>query len=164
MHKFLWLGISLVIIVIDQLTKIWAADTLSYGQPVALTSFLNFTLLHNTGAAFSFLANAGGWQRWFFIGLATIISIGLFIWLLRLKAQHLWLGIALAFILGGAIGNLIDRTMYGYVIDFIDFYYQQWHWPAFNVADSAISVGVGMLLLETLFFGEKPDARKTPTQ
>ncbi len=155
MYKFLWLGISFFVIVIDQLTKTWATDNLLFAQSVILTPFLNFTLLHNTGAAFSFLADAGGWQRWFFMGLAAIISIGLFIWILRLSAKQMWLGIALALILGGAIGNLIDRTIYGYVIDFIDLYYQQWHWPAFNVADSAISIGVFMLLIEALFFGEK---------
>lgn len=155
MYKFLWLGISFFVIVIDQLTKTWAAANLPFAQSVILTPFLNFTLLHNTGAAFSFLADAGGWQRWFFMGLAAIISIGLFIWILRLSAKQMWLGIALALILGGAIGNLIDRTIYGYVIDFIDFYYQQWHWPAFNVADSAISIGVFMLLIDALFFGEK---------
>jgi signal peptidase II len=155
MYKFLWLGISFFVIVIDQLTKTWATDNLLFAQSVILTPFLNFTLLHNTGAAFSFLADAGGWQRWFFMGLAAIISFGLFIWLLRLSAKQMWLGVALALILGGAIGNLIDRTIYGYVIDFIDLYYQQWHWPAFNVADSAISIGVFMLLIEALFFGEK---------
>ncbi len=155
MYKFLWLGISFFVIVIDQLTKTWATDNLLFAQSVILTPFLNFTLLHNTGAAFSFLADAGGWQRWFFMGLAAIISIGLFIWILRLSAKQMWLGVALALILGGAIGNLIDRTIYGYVIDFIDLYYQQWHWPAFNVADSAISIGVFMLLIEALFFGEK---------
>ncbi len=155
MYKFLWLGISFFVIVIDQLTKTWATDNLLFAQSVILTPFLNFTLLHNTGAAFSFLADAGGWQRWFFMGLAAIISIGLFIWILRLSAKQMWLGIALALVFGGAIGNLIDRTIYGYVIDFIDLYYQQWHWPAFNVADSAISIGVFMLLIEALFFGEK---------
>jgi len=155
MRQFLWLGISFFVIVTDQLTKAWAAETLPFAQSVVLTSFLNFTLLHNTGAAFSFLANAGGWQRWFFIGLATMISVGLLIWISRLTAKQMWLGIALALILGGAVGNLIDRIIYGYVIDFIDFYYQQWHWPAFNIADSAISIGVVMLLLDALFFVEK---------
>ena len=155
MYQFLWLGISFFVIVTDQLTKTWATDNLPFAQSVALTPFLNFTLLHNTGAAFSFLADAGGWQRWFFIGLAAIISIGLFIWILRLSAKQRWLGIALALILGGAIGNLIDRIIYGYVIDFIDFYYQQWHWPAFNIADSAISIGVFMLLIDALFPVEK---------
>lgn len=155
MYKILWLGISLGIIILDQVTKIWAADNLNFAQPVMLTTFLNFTLLHNTGAAFSFLADAGGWQRWFFMGLATIISTGLFIWLLRLKSQYVWLGVALAFILGGAVGNLIDRALYGYVIDFIDIHYQGWHWPAFNVADSAISIGVFMILIDGLFSTEK---------
>ncbi len=154
MHKILWLSLSLVIITIDQLTKMWAVKTLSYGYPMEVLPFVNFTLLHNTGAAFSFLADAGGWQRWLFMGLAIIISIGLVIWLLRLSVQQLGLAIALALILGGALGNLIDRVIYGYVVDFIDVYYQTWHWPAFNVADSAITIGVTILLIDAVFFGD----------
>jgi signal peptidase II len=154
MHKILWLSLSLVIITIDQLTKMWAVKTLSYGHPMEVLPFVNFTLLHNTGAAFSFLADAGGWQRWLFMGLAIIISIGLVIWLLRLSVQQLGLAIALALILGGALGKLIDRVIYGYVVDFIDVYYQTWHWPAFNVADSAITIGVTILLIDAVFFGD----------
>lgn len=154
MHKLLWLSLSLIIVIIDQLTKIWAVNTLVYEHPMAVLPFMNFTLLYNTGAAFSFLAEAGGWQRWLFMGLAIVISIGLVIWLLRLSVRQLGLIIALALILGGAIGNLIDRVIYGYVIDFIDVYYQTWHWPAFNVADSAITIGVTILLIDALFFGD----------
>lgn len=154
MHKLLWLSLSLIIVIIDQLTKIWAVNTLVYEHPMAVLPFMNFTLLYNTGAAFSFLAEAGGWQRWLFMGLAIVISIGLVVWLLRLSVRQLGLIIALALILGGAIGNLIDRVIYGYVIDFIDVYYQTWHWPAFNVADSAITIGVTILLIDALFFGD----------
>lgn len=157
MHKLLWLSLSLVIIIIDQLTKQWAINTLSYGHPTGLLPSVNFTLLHNTGAAFSFLADAGGWQRWLFMGLAIVISVGLIIWLLRLSVQQLGLAIALALILGGALGNLIDRVVYGYVIDFIDIYYHSWHWPSFNIADSAITIGVTILLIDALFFGDKKD-------
>lgn len=154
MHKLLWLGLSLIIIIIDQLTKMWAVKALSYGNPIEVLPFVNFTLLHNTGAAFSFLADAGGWQRWLFMGLAIVISIGLVIWLLRLSVQQLGLIIALALILGGALGNLIDRVIYGYVIDFIDVYYHAWHWPAFNIADSAITIGVIILLIDAVVFGD----------
>lgn len=157
MHKLLWLSLSLIIIIIDQLTKMWAVKTLSYGHPTELVPLVNFTLLHNTGAAFSFLADAGGWQRWLFMGLAIVISIGLIIWLLRLSVQQLGLAIALALILGGALGNLIDRVVYGYVVDFIDIYYQTWHWPAFNIADSAITIGVIILLIDAVFFGDKDE-------
>ena len=109
--------------------------------------------MHNTGAAFSFLSDAGGWQRWFFAVLAAIVSIVIALWMARLKKHEMMLGIALALILGGAIGNLIDRIAYGYVIDFLDVYYQSWHWPVFNVADSAITLGVILLILESFGVG-----------
>ena len=117
--------------------------------------FFNFTLMHNTGAAFSFLADQGGWQRWFFAVLALGVSLVLAVWLSRLKAHETWLALALSLVLGGAIGNLIDRVYYGYVIDFIDVYYNASHWPAFNIADSAISVGAVMLIIDTFRNKEK---------
>ena len=120
----------------------------------ALSSVLpsfNFMLTYNTGAAFSFLAGAGGWQRWFFLGLGSLVSIGLIIWLRRLKPGEKWLAVALALILGGAVGNLIDRAWLGQVIDFIQLYYDRWYWPAFNVADSAITVGAALLVLDSLW-------------
>jgi signal peptidase II len=118
--------------------------------------FLNITYVHNTGAAFSFLSSAGGWQRWFFVVIAVVAVVILTVWLKRLEPDEGWLALSLSLILGGAIGNLYDRIAYGYVIDFLDTYYQQWHWPVFNIADSAISVGVVILLLDT-FFNEKKE-------
>jgi signal peptidase II len=124
-------------------------------ESIALFPGFNLTYVHNTGAAFSFLSEAGGWQRWFFAAMALIISVVLTIWLSRLKKHETLLAVALALVLGGAIGNLIDRLAYGYVIDFLDVYYQTRHWPAFNIADSAISVGVFLMLLESFGIGVK---------
>jgi signal peptidase II len=118
-------------------------------QSIPITSFFKLTYVRNTGAAFSFLSDAGGWQRWLFAVLAILISIIIAVWLTRLKKQETLLAVALSLILGGAMGNLIDRLAYGYVIDFLDVYYQTWHWPAFNVADSAITLGVMLMLLES---------------
>jgi signal peptidase II len=146
-----WLWLSLLVIVFDQMTKVWISHVLILDQRIAILPFFNLTLLHNTGAAFSFLAAAGGWQRWFLTGLALCVSIIIIIWLNQLKQTQRWLACALALILGGAAGNLIDRILYGHVVDFIQLYYQHWYWPAFNVADSAISVGAVMLLLDALW-------------
>lgn len=146
----IWLWLSFLVIVLDQLTKIGASLYLEFNQPVAVLPFFNLRLLHNPGAAWSLLATAGGWQRWFLSGLAIIVSGVIVVWLSRLKRQQLWLAGALALILGGALGNVIDRVLYGYVIDFIDIYYQKWHWPAFNIADSAITLGATMLLIDAL--------------
>lgn len=144
-----WLWISLLVIVLDQVTKLLADNMLGYHQPVAIMPMFNLTLLYNTGAAFSFLSDAGGWQRWFFIVLSITISIVLIIWLHRLKPQQKLQMTAIALILGGAIGNLIDRSIYGHVIDFIDVYYKVHHWPAFNIADSAISIGAVLLIIDS---------------
>lgn len=122
-------------------------------ESISVLPYFNLTYVHNTGAAFSFLSDAGGWQRWFFAVLAFVVSIVITVWITRLQKNELMLAAALSMILGGAIGNLIDRLLYGYVIDFVDVYYQNWHWPAFNVADSAITLGVGLMLLETLGIG-----------
>lgn len=157
----------MIIVVVDQLVKYLASGYLDYYDPVNVFPGLNMTLVHNTGAAFSFLRDAGGWQRWFFICLSCGVSIALIIWLYRLPSRHRWLGCALALVLGGAVGNMWDRITLGYVIDFIDVYYQHWHWPAFNVADSAISVGAVMLIIDALWFDratisthlEKPGGR-----
>ena len=148
-------GLALLVLVLDQATKLWAAATLDYGVPVALLPFFNLTLVHNTGAAFSFLADAGGWQRIFFIALSTVVSLVLAAWIWRLPNTMRLLGIALALVLGGALGNLVDRIAYGHVIDFIDLYAGGWHWPAFNIADSAITCGVVLLLADGLFGGRE---------
>jgi signal peptidase II len=146
-----WLWISLLVLVFDQASKLVADAMLALHQPVLLMPSLAITKAYNTGAAFSFLGDASGWQRWFFIVLAVVVSCILLVWLLRLKTHERRCALALALILGGAIGNLVDRVLYGHVIDFIDVYYGSWHWPTFNVADSAITVGAVLLLLDALF-------------
>ncbi|MGD8483342.1 MAG: signal peptidase II [Thioalkalispiraceae bacterium] len=144
-----WLWIALVVIVLDQITKQLASNLLEMYQPVALMPMFNWTLMHNTGAAFSFLSDQAGWQRWFFTLIALLVSAVLIAWTSKLKANEKGQAIAFALVLGGALGNVIDRIAYGYVIDFIDVYYKQWHWPAFNIADSAISIGVVLLIIES---------------
>jgi len=146
-----WLSGS--VIVLDQVTKFLAETLLTFHQPVPVLPSFNLLLTYNTGAAFSFLAGASGWQRWFFLGLGLLVSIGLIVWLRRLKPTETRLATALALILGGAIGNLIDRAWLGQVIDFIQLYYQHWYWPAFNLADSAITVGAALLVLDSLWSG-----------
>jgi len=145
-----WSWITVLIIILDQATKLLADHYLQYHQPVAVMPLFNFTLLYNKGAAFSFLADAGGWQRWFFLILTSAVSIFIYSWLRKLKPHQVLQYTALALILGGAIGNLIDRAIYGYVIDFLDVYYGNYHWPAFNIADSAITIGAILLITDTL--------------
>ncbi len=157
-----WGWLSLLVIVLDQFTKYLAETLLVMHQPVAVLPSFNLMLTYNTGAAFSFLADAGGWQRWFFLILGTGISGGLLGWLYRLKPAEKWLALALALILGGALGNMIDRVWLGQVIDFIQLYYERWYWPAFNIADSAISVGAVLLVLDSLRT-KQPDSLQNPT-
>lgn len=143
-----WLSLAALFIVLDQASKLWISSHFIYGESLPLIPYFNFILAHNTGAAFSFLSDAGGWQRWLFSMIALIASI----WIVRLMRQHAHetlFCLALALVLGGALGNLIDRIAYGYVVDFIDFYVNNWHFPAFNVADSAISVGAALLILDS---------------
>ena len=147
---FAWLLMSVLIIVLDLWTKGLASQSLTLYRPVEVTSWLNMTLAHNYGAAFSFLSDAGGWQRWLFTGLASVVTLVLIVWLFRLPAKEKLTAAALGLIIGGAVGNLIDRIVNGYVVDFIDVYYNDWHWPAFNLADSAITGGVILLLLDGL--------------
>ena len=144
-----WYLLACLIVVIDQLTKYWVSSVFSYGETLELLPVLNLTLVHNMGAAFSFLSDAGGWQRWFFAVVSLVVSIVLVVWLYRLPARQTLLATALALVLGGAVGNLWDRVVLGYVIDFIDFHYQNHHWPAFNVADAAITLGAVLLILES---------------
>jgi len=140
-------GLALVIILLDQFTKGLASGGLQYGQPVMVFSWFNLTLQHNTGAAFSFLNDAGGWQRYFFSGAAIAISGVLAVWLYLMPRGQLLLAVSLGLILGGALGNLWDRVVLGYVVDFISVHYQNRYFPAFNIADSGITVGaIGMLL------------------
>jgi signal peptidase II len=142
-----WYALAVLVFILDQASKIWVSSSFDYGQPWVITDFFNFTLLHNTGAAFSFLSDAGGWQRWFFTLVAIVISLVLVVWLSRLKKSESHEALALALVLGGALGNLYDRVQLGYVVDFIVLHYQQYYWPAFNIADSAICIGAGLLLL-----------------
>jgi signal peptidase II len=147
MLKYLW--ISALVLVFDQISKYIANTSMSLYQTIEVVPYFNFTLAYNYGAAFSFLADAGGWQRWFFTGLAAIFSVVIFVWITRLKSSAKLEAISLSLILGGAIGNLVDRLIFGYVIDFLDVYYQSYHWPAFNIADSAICIGAVLLILDS---------------
>jgi signal peptidase II len=125
-------------------------------ESIALVPSFQLTYVHNSGAAFSFLSDAGGWQRWFFIALSSVVSVLISIWLVRLPTGLRWQAAGLALVLGGAVGNLVDRVLYGYVIDFLDIYYRSWHWPAFNVADAAITIGAVILLVDSFRNPDSP--------
>ena len=144
-----WLGLALLILIADQFTKVLILGYYRLGDATYITSFFNIVRVHNAGAAFSFLANAGGWQRWLFTGIGIAAAIFI-IWMLKSHPGQKLFSFALACILGGAIGNVIDRTLYGYVVDFLDFHYAGWHFPAFNIADSAIRIGAVCLILDEL--------------
>ena len=151
-------GIAAAVLLLDQWSKHWASTTLTYREPVPLTSWFDLLLAHNTGAAFSFLADAGGWQRWFFTLITVLVSVVLVVWLTRLPRHRIWLAVALGLILGGGLGNLWDRLQLGYVVDFISLHYGGWYWPAFNVADSAISVGACIIVLDSFLPGaQRPE-------
>lgn len=152
----LYLLLAAVVVALDQAAKDWVQHAFAPHQYEAVTSFFNLTLAFNQGAAFSFLADAGGWQRWFFVALSSTISLVLALWLTRLKTSERLLGIALSLVLGGAVGNLIDRVRFGYVVDFLDFHWHEMHWPAFNLADSAIFLGVALLIGSELFSARRP--------
>lgn len=149
-----WLLITLVIIGMDLATKAWVSSSFTYGQRLEVLPVFDLVLLHNTGAAFSFLADSGGWQRWFFVGIAAVSSLVIWGWLNRLEPTEKITALALALILGGALGNLHDRFFYGYVVDFLAFHWQHSYFPAFNIADSGITIGAILLIWET-FFGKK---------
>jgi signal peptidase II len=144
-----WLGWSLVVLMADQFTKVLIAGYYHLGDSTPVTSFFNLVRAHNTGAAFSFLNGAGGWQRWLFTGIGVLAAI-VIVWLLKSHAGQKLFAFAMACILGGAIGNVLDRVLYGYVVDFLDFHWHGWHFPAFNVADSAITLGAACLILDEL--------------
>ena len=165
-HLAVYFGLSLLIVILDLWTKSLATANLDYASPVpvyslfdALTGF-NLTLLHNTGAAFSFLASESGWQRWFFIALAFFVSVGLGVWLTKLRDDK-WVALAVALILGGAIGNLYDRITLGYVVDFLHFYWGNYHFPAFNIADTAITIGASLMVLDLFRPKKNQDSEDT---
>ena len=150
-YSWLWLLVSAAVVWADRVTKEWASEVLVLYRPREVLSWLNMTLAHNYGAAFSFLSDAGGWQRWFFTALAAVVSFILIVWVLRLPRRQWLTGLALSLVIGGALGNLSDRVQLGYVVDFVDVHYLGWHWPAFNVADSAIVCGVALIIADGLF-------------
>ncbi len=144
-----WLAWAVVILVADQITKTLILQYYQLGDSTYITSFFNIVRAHNTGAAFSFLANAGGWQRWLFTGIGAAATIFI-LWQLRAHPGQKLFCFALSSILGGAVGNVVDRLMHGYVVDFLDFHVAGWHWPAFNLADSAIMLGAACLIMDEL--------------
>jgi signal peptidase II len=153
-----WYGLALVVILLDHYSKGLATRGLDYGRPIEVFSWFNLTLQHNTGAAFSFLSDAGGWQRYFFSAVAVIISLLLAVWLSRLKRNQWLLALSLGLILGGALGNLWDRLVFGYVVDFISVHYAGRYFPAFNLADSAISLGAACMLFDSFFSKESAES------
>lgn len=159
-HALPWLALSLVIIFLDWLSKQWALSALEFQvTQQVVPGFWSWTLVHNTGAAFSFLADAGGWQQWLFSALAVIISVVCVVMLARLPRSDWRTALPLALIIGGALGNLLDRVRYGYVIDFVHWYWRDFHWPVFNLADAAITLAAALLILFSFFSGQKADSR-----
>ncbi|UYZ85150.1 signal peptidase II [Entomomonas sp. E2T0] len=160
--KLSWVWVSVLVIIIDQSTKYWTLNYLPLQQMVeVIPNYLAWFHTYNFGAAWSFLADHSGWQKWLFAGIAFIISIVLVIWLTRLKSnKETWLAIALALVLGGALGNLYDRVVLGYVVDFIlAHWHADYYFPAFNIADTAITVGAAMLIIDMLFFAKKRESK-----
>lgn len=156
-----WLWLSAIIIIADQITKWFIVQNFALYDSIKINAVLNITRLHNTGAAFSFLQDQGGWQRWLFVGLASVVSVAILIWLRKLPRKGFtWLAIALALVLGGAIGNVIDRVNYHYVVDFIQVHWQDSYFPTFNVADIAISIGAFLLVMDS-FFGSGKEQKAT---
>lgn len=149
-----WLWLTIIFLVIDQITKYLVVSSMELYQSIEVFSFFNIFYVQNPGAAFSFLADQDGWQRWFFTAIATIASIVFIVWLAKTPKENKLLCIAFAFLLSGAIGNLIDRALFGYVIDFLDFYIGNNHWPAFNVADSAIFIGAALMICDSFMGNE----------
>jgi signal peptidase II len=150
-----WLWLAGLAIVLDFATKQAAEHFLQYAQPVYVLPVFDLTLLYNKGAAFSFLADQGGWQRWFFAAIAIGVSAVLTVWLMKLKPTERWLSTALALVIGGALGNLYDRFAYGHVVDFLHFHWGEHYFPAFNIADSAITLGAAMLIIDSLFLEKR---------
>lgn len=153
MRKWLWL--SAAVVVLDQISKWIASHQLSLHEPVEILPHLNLTLVHNRGASFGLLGEADGWQRWFFIVLAIAVSIYLYRWLVSLTPEARWTGTGLVLIIGGAIGNMLDRLILGYVVDFVDVYYGAYHWPVFNLADGSIVLGAMIVIMGALLIPQE---------
>jgi signal peptidase II len=156
-----WLWLTVVVLVLDLGTKYLADSRLAYADPVAVLPIFDLTLLYNTGAAFSFLSAAGGWQRWLFILIAVAVSTVILVWMRRTPMRPWWLSCGLALLLGGALGNLYDRIAHGHVVDFISLHYAGWYFPAFNLADTAITLGAGLLIIDMLFGGAPASEEKS---
>ncbi len=156
--RFLWL--TAIVIILDQWTKQAVLASMELYQSIEITGFFNLTYVRNYGAAFSFLHDASGWQRWFFTAIAVVVSVVILRWLKSTPKKQIMLPVAFALILGGAIGNVYDRLVLGYVVDFLDVYYQQHHWPAFNVADSAICLGAILLIIDMFKNKENQESQK----
>jgi len=161
MKNWPWFIVSLVVVLLDQASKYWAIVTLMPYQPEAIWPMVNVTLAYNTGAAFSFLNNAGEWHRWFFVGFSFFMSTCISVWLTRVLPFARLQLVAVSLVLGGAVGNLIDRIRLGYVVDFIDVYYKNHHWPVFNVADSGICIGAVLLLMDMFLNNGQAAEKKT---
>ena len=162
---YVWMAISALVVIADQLTKWAVVKWIALYEKIPLNSFINLTHHKNPGAAWSFLADAGGWQRWFFIGLATVVSVVLVVWLWRIRRERqAVLSAGLALVLGGAIGNLIDRIVSGEVTDFIQVLFGSWAFPSFNVADAGITVGAALLIIDALFFSGRQQAARAPEE
>lgn len=156
-----WIWLTVIFLILDQVTKHLAAGNMDLYESIQIFPFFNITYVHNTGAAFSFLADQGGWQRWFFTAIAAFASILFVVWLAKTPKDNRILGIGFSLMLSGALGNLIDRALFGYVIDFLDFYIGRSHWPAFNVADSAILVGAALMLIDSYQADKKKKAAES---
>lgn len=155
-----WLWLTVLFIIIDQVTKYYTVANIDLYERIYVMPFFNLTYAQNPGAAFSFLADQPGWQRWFFAAIASIASIVFLVWMAKTPKENKLLSVAFALLLSGAIGNLIDRIMLGYVVDFLDFYYKNYHWPAFNVADSVIFIGAACMILDSFKNDDKPTPSK----
>ncbi len=156
-----WLWLTIICLIADQVTKQLIVSNMDLYQSIDILPFFNLTYVHNLGAAFSFLADQGGWQRWFFTAIAAIASVVFIVWLAKTPKQQALLSVAFALMLSGAVGNLIDRVLFGYVIDFLDFYGFGYHFPAFNVADSMIFIGAALMIFDSFKNGE---ANKAPSK
>ncbi len=159
-HTLRWYVISATVLLLDQLTKLWVMTDFTLGDSRYISGFFNLVRAHNEGAAFSFLSDAGGWQRWFFSIVSSVISLVIIVWISRLPKQRVLEALALALILGGALGNLYDRLVLGYVVDFLDFHWAGWHFAAFNVADMAISMGAAIMIVDALFFADARESKQ----